>query len=159
MRKLLLIVLFLTICCGCTVAGKNNNLKIHSLNDEAITKAKARERIEDNSRVIQNKDDVLYFAEDTYYVYFSKEDCPFCEMLEPIINHYVAYYNDPPIYFVDGSMCTSLGIFESSESIESSYTLAGVPSLLLIENHRILNSFTGTEPINGELKSSAFNVK
>lgn len=108
--------------------------------------------------VLTDKNDVFNIEESKYYVYFTKKDCPFCEMLEPIIEYYTVNFNDPKLYFVDGDQCKELNIFvkddESSTNILG-YTLPGVPSMLVIENGELQASLSGTEPINDELKEAA----
>ncbi len=109
--------------------------------------------------VLQDKNDVFKLNDDKYYVYFTKTECPFCEMLEPIIEYYTVNFNKPKIYFVDGDQCKELNIFvkkddENSANI-SGYTLLGVPSMLVIENGELQTSLSGVEPINDELKKEA----
>ena len=110
--------------------------------------------------VLTDKNDVFNIEEDKYYVYFTKKDCPFCEMLEPIIEYYTVDFNDPKLYFVDGDQCKELNIFvkedEDSNNI-SGYTLPGVPSMLVVENGELKTSLSGIEPINEELKKEALD--
>ena len=110
--------------------------------------------------VLTDKNDVFNIEEGKYYVYFTKKDCPFCEMLESIIEYYAANFNDPKLYFVDGDQCDGLNIFvkedEESNNI-SGYTLPGVPSMLVVENGELKTSLSGAEPINEELKKEALN--
>lgn len=82
-------------------------------------------------------------------------------MLEPVIEYYTVEYNNPILYFVNGDECKDLNIFVKDDEKESSnisgYTLPGVPSMLVIENGKLKQSLSGTEPINEELKSEALN--
>lgn len=111
--------------------------------------------------ILNNKEDVFTKGNDKYYVYFSKQDCPFCDMLEPVIEYYTVEYNNPILYCVNGDECKDLNIFVKDDEKESSnisgYTLPGVPSMLVIENGKLKQSLSGTEPINEELKSEALN--
>lgn len=121
----------------------------------------AFQQIKDNQTfVLTDKNDVFNIEEGKYYVYFTKKDCPYCEMLEPIIEYYTFNYNEPKIYFVDGDQCEGLDIFvkedDDANSI-SGYTLPGVPSILVVENGELKKSLSGTEPINEELKKEALN--
>ncbi len=118
---------------------------------------------EEQTLVLKNKNDVLGIESKKYYVYFSKKDCPFCDMLEPIIEYYTVKFNKPKLYFVDGDKCKSLNIFTENEDENinstsiSDYTLIGVPSMLVIENDNLVSIKTGIEPINYELKKEALN--
>ena len=114
---------------------------------------------DDQTLKLQDKNDVFKVDEGMYYVYFTTAECPFCEMLDPIIEYYTVKFNQPKIYFVDGDQCKELDIFikENDKNLtrDSGYTLSGVPSMLVIEDGELKESLTGIELINDELKRQA----
>jgi len=106
---------------------------------------------------IKNKNDVFNLAQKKYCVYFSKKDCPYCEMIEPVIeNHILKYSSSFPIYFIDAEACMNLGIFVSEETKVDGYSFQGVPALLVIEQDRLISSLSGIEEIQDYLSNVKF---
>lgn len=86
-----------------------------------------------------------------------KKDCPYCEMIEPVIeNHILKYSSSFPIYFIDAEACMNLGIFVSEETKVDGYSFQGVPALLVIEQDRLISSLSGIEEIQDYLSNVKF---
>ncbi len=102
-------------------------------------------------------EEVFLWIKEIFYIYFSKKDCPYCEMIEPVIeNHILKYSSSFPIYFIDAEACMNLGIFVSEETKVDGYSFQGVPALLVIEQDRLISSLSGIEEIQDYLSNVKF---
>lgn len=167
-RTIIILSTIITIVTGTTGCQSSvpHSVNLNRSSIEEVDKDKFKvdpkifQQTKDNQTlVLKDKNDVFKMSEEKYYVYFTKTECPFCEMLEPIIEYYTVEFNQPKLYFVDGDQCKDLNIFIKEGNPNSSsvpgYTLSGVPSMLVIENGELKDSLVGIESINDELKKEA----
>ena len=102
---------------------------------------------------IPSFEDALHLQDQPYLLYITKDDCYFCDMLEPVVAHYIRNYNTIPLY-----------ILPAQDDIESSLSacdatsktcIKGTPGLLKIDGGEIVWSVDGVDSINTKLKEIA----
>lgn len=129
-----IIALFLVSC------NKNNEVKISEKNQYDY---------KDITQLIINKEEIFSFANDSYYVYFYKENCSHCNSIKQTIIKEAVKRND--IYFFDDTgdilkvkdlKNPIIGISKSEDIF-----IYGTPMLINVEYGAISSFYLGTEQI------------
>lgn len=83
-----------------------------------------------------------------YWIFFYREDCPFCEDIEPSIR-WIIKNTDIPVFFVDTGLAVDDIFAEEAGwgSNASSWKLKGTPSLAVIKNGKGQELLSGSEDI------------
>lgn len=93
-----------------------------------------------------------------YYLYFYKNNCPFCDDIKELIFKQ-AKDEEMPLYFINYNDVE--GILKRTKDIEfSNYGLTsfeeieiyGFPTVLLLRNGRVIDQFIGANKITNELR-------
>ena len=130
----LIIALFLVSC------NKSNEVKISEINQYDY---------KDIAQLMIKKEEIFSFANDSYYVYFYKENCSHCNSIKQTIIGEALIRND--IYFFDDTADILkvkdlknpiIGISKSEDIF-----IYGTPMLINVEYGAISSFYLGTEQI------------
>lgn len=129
-----IIALFLVSC------NKSNEVKISEQNQYDY---------KDITQLIISKEEIFSFANDSYYVYFYKENCSHCNLIKQTIIGEALIRND--IYFFDdtGDILKVKDLKNSIIGISKSEDIFiyGTPMLINVEYGAISSFYLGTEQI------------
>ena len=130
----LIIALFLVSC------NKSNEVKISEINQYDY---------KDIIQLIINKEEIFSFANDSYYVYFYKENCSHCNSIkqtiigEALIRKDIYFFDDTAdILKVKDLKNPIIGISKSEDIF-----IYGTPMLINVEYGAISSFYLGTEQI------------
>ena len=132
--SIFIIALFLVSC------NKSNEVKISEINQYDY---------KDITQLVINKEEIFSFANDSYYVYFYKENCSHCNSIKQTIIGEALIRND--IYFFDdtGDILKVKALKNSIIGISKSEDIFiyGTPMLINVEYGAISSFYLGTEQI------------
>lgn len=107
---------------------------------------------------VASKATIFQLQEDPYYIFFYKDECPYCEDTFPSIEKYVESIMEgiPEMYFINMSMEEAQYLWSDSDTFNATpevedFEVVGTPTLLKIENGAG-EAFIGQEEIEKELK-------
>ena len=132
--SIFIIALFLVSC------NKSNEVKISEINQYDY---------KDITQLIISKEEIFSFANDSYYVYFYKENCSHCNLIKQTIIKEAVKRND--IYFFDdtGDILNVKDLKNPIIGISKSEDIFiyGTPMLINVEYGAISSFYLGTEQI------------
>lgn len=147
MKKLYLVLFSLIFITSCS----NNNIFVSSIDDNNSISVK-----HNYSEISEYKikwKDVFFIAKPQYFVYFYSLSCSHCNELKNSIIEYSL--NNKNIYFCENSKdviisentSNTIGIGDISK-----LSILGFPSLVKIENTKLIDNIAGIDKIKSELK-------
>lgn len=153
LRLLISMCLFAVVFIGCSSESKQ--LESHETRSEMESSESDQLLMDQETLQVDSFDDALHADTEPYLLFITNENCYFCDMLDPVIAHYLRNYNQIPLH-----------ILEADEEVKDSLTacsansktcLTGTPGLLEVDNGTVNWAAQGTDPVNDKLKEIALS--